>query len=106
MNPYLASPNNIKFLGIQLPPAIKGLVTSVKSDITKLLFALVVPALQPKLLLSRNNNHTVKAFMMNHPSIQCLLKLQQPWKRGLYLLDAKGSNKLKQDILVLNTLLP
>jgi hypothetical protein len=69
MNPYLASLNNVEFLGIQLPPAIKGLVISVKSDITKLLFALTVPALQPKLLLLRNNNHTAKAFMVNHPSI-------------------------------------
>jgi hypothetical protein len=45
MNPDLASLNNVKFLGIQLAPAIKGLIISVKSDITKLLFALAVPSL-------------------------------------------------------------
>jgi hypothetical protein len=88
MNPYLASANYTEFLGIQFPPATNGLVTSVNNNIMKLMFAL--PAFLQKLLLLRNSNHTVKAFMMNHPLIQCLLKLPQPWKRGLYLLGAKG----------------
>jgi hypothetical protein len=77
MNPYLVSVNNAGFSGIQLLVnnagfsgiqlllATKELVTNVRRDPIKLLFALVIPVLLPKLLLI-NNNHTMRAFMMNH----------------------------------------
>jgi hypothetical protein len=66
MNPYLVSANNAGFSGIQLLLATKELVTNVRRDPIKLLFALVIPVLLPKLLLLINNNHTVRAFMTNH----------------------------------------
>ena len=44
MNPYLVSVNYAEFLGIQLPLVTKGLVTSVQSNIIKLLFTVAVPA--------------------------------------------------------------
>jgi hypothetical protein len=66
MNPYLVFANNAGFSGIQLLLAIKELVTNVRRDPIKLLFALVIPVLLPKLLLLINNNHTMRAFMTNH----------------------------------------
>jgi hypothetical protein len=66
MNPYLTYANNVVFLGIQFPPATKELVTGAKSDPMKLLFTLIIPILLLTLLLLRNNNHRVKAFMINH----------------------------------------
>jgi hypothetical protein len=92
MNPYLASANNAGFSGIQFLLVIKELVINVSRGLMQLMFALVVPALLQILLLLRNNNHIAKAFMMNHPLIQCLLKLPQLWKRGLYLLGVKGQS--------------
>jgi hypothetical protein len=70
LKPYLVSAKNVKFLGILLPLATKRLVTSVKSTIMNLLFALVVLVLLLILLRLRNNNHIVKGLMMTHPLIQ------------------------------------
>jgi hypothetical protein len=70
MKPYLISVKNVEFLGILLLLATKGLVTSIKGIILKLLFALAVPVLLLIRMRLRNNNHIVKGLMMTHQLIQ------------------------------------